>query len=426
MSDVAIRVEGLGKRYRIGAAAERHDNVRDALTAAVMAPLRNLIQLRRLSRFDAGEAENIVWALNDVSFDVKHGEVLGIIGRNGAGKSTLLKVLSRITEPTTGRVQMHGRVGALLEVGTGFHPELTGRENVYLNGSILGMDKRYIDSKFAEIVEFSGVERFIDTPVKRYSSGMYLRLAFSVAAHLEPEILVVDEVLAVGDAEFQKKCLGKMGEVAGDGRTVLFVSHNLAAVDTLCTTAMVLSGGNVVAQGAVPECLAVYAKSIASHTVVADLEQRQDRRGSGAVRMTEFWMEDQNRNHVDNVWTGMPSLRFKVRFANHEQHQALRLLLGVYNNHNQRVLAFGSDGAALAGVAWPSNGVLECEMPEPLSLSPGTYRVNAALFVAGELADHIPSIGVIDVHAGVYPSAGMPDPSFAPLFHVAMNWSLEG
>jgi lipopolysaccharide transport system ATP-binding protein len=250
MSNVAIRVAGLSKRYRIGAAAQRHRDLRDAITAAVRAPFRNISRLRNLPRFDEnGEEENTVWALKDVSFDVNHGEVLAIIGRNGAGKSTLLKILSRITEPTSGRVQMHGRVGALLEVGTGFHQELTGRENVYLNGSILGMDKKYIDRRFDEIVEFSGVERFIDTPVKRYSSGMYLRLAFSVAAHLEPEILVVDEVLAVGDAEFQKKCLGKMGEVAGEGRTVLFVSHNMQAVKSLCHRGLLLGHGLVEAYG---------------------------------------------------------------------------------------------------------------------------------------------------------------------------------
>src|SRR5665213_3372279 len=250
MSDVAIQVEGLGKRYRIGAAAVRHRDLRDAIVSTIMAPFRNAALLRRLSpSATEGEAANTIWALKDVSFDVKQGEVLGIIGRNGAGKSTLLKVLSRITEPTTGSVRMHGRVGALLEVGTGFHPELTGRENVYLNGSILGMDKKYIDRKFDDIVSFSGVDKFIDTPVKRYSSGMYLRLAFSVAAHLEPEILVVDEVLAVGDADFQKKCLGKMGEVAGEGRTVLFVSHNMQAVKSLCHRAILLKHGQVDACG---------------------------------------------------------------------------------------------------------------------------------------------------------------------------------
>lgn len=268
MSDVVIRVDELGKRYRIGATADRHRDLRDALTAAVKAPFRNISHLRRLPSFADGEREDTVWALKNVSFEVKQGEVLGVIGRNGAGKSTLLKVLSRITDPTTGSIKMHGRVGALLEVGTGFHPELTGRENVYLNGSILGMSKAYIDDKFDEIIEFSGVEKFIDTPVKRYSSGMYLRLAFSVAAHLEPEILVVDEVLAVGDAEFQKKCLGKMGEVARDGRTVLFVSHNMSAIQSLCSTAIRLEGGTIAGQGNVADQIGSYLRGVQLRTSI--------------------------------------------------------------------------------------------------------------------------------------------------------------
>ena len=201
MSNIAIRVEDLGKRYRIGAAQERHDSLRSAIVGAMRSPFRNLSRLRRLTTFDDQETHDVFWALRDVSFEVKHGEAVGIVGRNGAGKSTLLKLLVRITEPTTGRAEVHGRVGSLLEVGTGFHPELTGRENIYLNGSILGMDRAYIDRQFEAIVDFAGVDRFIDTPVKRYSSGMYLRLAFAVAAHLEPEILIVDEVLAVGDLE---------------------------------------------------------------------------------------------------------------------------------------------------------------------------------------------------------------------------------
>ena len=217
MSDVAVHVEGLGKRYRIGGPKEPYGTLRDTIVSTVTSPVRALRGRRDRQRDE-------FWALRDVSFEVKHGEVLGIIGRNGAGKSTLLKILSRITEPTTGRVEIHGRVGSLLEVGTGFHPELTGRENIYLNGAILGMTKRDIDHRFDEIVEFAGIGQFLDTPVKRYSSGMYTRLAFSIAAHLEPEILIVDEVLAVGDARFQKKSLGKMGDIAREGRTVVFAS----------------------------------------------------------------------------------------------------------------------------------------------------------------------------------------------------------
>jgi lipopolysaccharide transport system ATP-binding protein len=217
MSNIALRVENLGKRYRIGGPQEKYQTFRDALTSTVSAPFRKARDLLRGQAYGAAGLREEIWALKDVSFEVKHGEVVGIIGRNGAGKSTLLKILSRITEPTTGFADVYGRVGALLEVGTGFHQELTGRENVYLNGAILGMSRNDIDRKFDEIVDFAGVEKFIDTPVKHYSSGMRLRLGFAVAAHLEPEILVVDEVLAVGDAEFQKKCLGKMSEVAGRG-----------------------------------------------------------------------------------------------------------------------------------------------------------------------------------------------------------------
>ncbi len=239
MSDLAIRVNNISKLYHIGAKQKRHDTLRDSIMSAFEAP-------KRWFGRNGQAAEEDLWALKDVSFEVKHGEVVGIIGRNGAGKSTLLKILSRITKPTTGSIEMHGRIASLLEVGTGFHPELTGRENIYLNGAILGMRRAEIDRKFDEIVAFAEIEKFLDTPVKRYSSGMYVRLAFAVAAHLEPEILIVDEVLAVGDAEFQKKCLGKMGDVAKEGRTVLFVSHNMHAVTALCHWAIQLNKGMIV------------------------------------------------------------------------------------------------------------------------------------------------------------------------------------
>lgn len=240
----AIEVKGLGKKYRIGKADKKSDTLVGGIVNGIKQPLENLRKIRSLTKLD--DEDNVVWALRDVSFEVKQGEVLGIIGHNGAGKSTLLKILSRITEPSSGEVLIKGRVAALLEVGTGFHPELTGRENIYMNGTILGMRKREIDKKLDEIVDFSGVEKFLDTPVKFYSSGMRVRLGFSVAAHLEPEILIVDEVLSVGDAEFQKKCLGKMENVASIGRTVLFVSHNLNAIKSFCPTSMLLGGGKKV------------------------------------------------------------------------------------------------------------------------------------------------------------------------------------
>ncbi|MDW8072358.1 MAG: polysaccharide ABC transporter ATP-binding protein [Anaerolineae bacterium] len=259
MSDVVIQVEHLSKLYRIGRAQQRHDTLRDliaGLGSRVADRFRPTPNPQSTIR-DA-QSEEYIWALKDVSFEVRRGEVLGIIGRNGAGKSTLLKILSRITEPTEGRAIVRGRVGSLLEVGTGFHPELTGRENIYLNGAILGMKKAEIDRKFDEIVAFAEIEKFLDTPVKRYSSGMYVRLAFAVAAHLEPEILLVDEVLAVGDAAFQKKCLGKMGQVAGEGRTVLFVSHNMAAVRKLCSYAILLDGGRKEATGSADAVISEY------------------------------------------------------------------------------------------------------------------------------------------------------------------------
>lgn len=265
MNDIAVRVENLGKLYRIGQIVG-YKTLRESLTNAMTAPFRRLKQAggRRQETAVSGHPSsvlghpNTIWALKNVSFEVKHGEAVAIIGRNGAGKTTLLKILSRITTPTEGYAEIHGRVGSLLEVGTGFHPELTGRENIYLNGAVLGMKRAEVKQKFDEIVEFSGVEKFLDTPVKRYSSGMYVRLAFSVAAHLEPDVLVVDEVLAVGDASFQKKCLGKMDDVTREGRTVLFVSHNMSAVKTLCPRAILLNQGEIELEGDTSEVVQQY------------------------------------------------------------------------------------------------------------------------------------------------------------------------
>ena len=304
MSEMAVRVEGLGKEYRLGAQQERYSTLRDQVQK--WTSLRGL--LRRAKR---AEQRPLFWALKDVSFEVPRGEVVGIIGRNGAGKSTLLKILSRITEPTEGEVDISGRVGSLLEVGTGFHPELTGRENVYLNGAILGMRRAEIMRKFDEIVAFAEVEKFIDTPVKHYSSGMYMRLAFAVAAHLEPEILIVDEVLAVGDAEFQKKCLGKMGDVARQGRTVLFVSHNMQAVATLCQRVMCLHQGKLKESGDPSRVITQYYRMTAPGEAAAAHEDR--RTGSGEARYSSAsTAKDLYRPHEDKV------IRFGVRWRNPE------------------------------------------------------------------------------------------------------------
>ena len=287
MSPNAIAVENLSKRYRIGLRQDVPDSLGGMLAGVIKRPATNLRSLRRLSQFsdDGRTSDDIIWALQDVSFEVKQGEVVGIVGRNGAGKTTLLKVLSRITEPTGGRATTSGKISSLLEVGTGFHPELTGRENVYLNGAILGMRRGEIERKFDDIVAFSGVEKFLDTPVKRYSSGMQVRLAFSVAAHLEPEILLIDEVLAVGDAEFQKRCLGRIEQVAGEGRTVLFVSHNLSAVNRLCPRAILLDGGRVVRDGPAAEVTSEYLRGSNSVDGVRSWTL-QDAEGTEELKLT--------------------------------------------------------------------------------------------------------------------------------------------
>lgn len=285
----AIRIENLSKRYRIGQKEKRPETLAGALASWLRAPIDNYRHLRSLSHFSAnGNEPDVIWALRDVSFNVVEGEVVGIIGRNGAGKSTLLKILSRITPPTTGRIVLNGRVASLLEVGTGFHPDLPGRENIYLNGTILGMPKAEIDRKFDEIVAFSGVEKFIDTPIKRYSSGMKVRLAFAVAAHLEPEILLIDEVLAVGDAEFQKKCLGKMEDVARQGRTVLFVSHNMGAINALCKRTAFIKDGWLQALGPTAEVVGTYMAEWLQQDAVTNLDSLRDPEMGHLARFTEI------------------------------------------------------------------------------------------------------------------------------------------
>ncbi len=303
MTYTAIEAQNLSKRYRIGARQESYKTLRDTLSRALLSPVRAV--QNRWKRLDADDIPDTVWALRDLSFRVEQGTVLGIIGHNGAGKSTLLKILARITEPTAGRAVLRGRVGSLLEIGTGFHGELTGRENLYLNGAILGMRRAEIGRKFDEIVAFADVEQFIDTPVKRYSSGMYLRLAFAVAAHLDPEILLVDEVLAVGDVAFQKRCLGKIGEIAGAGRTVLLVSHNLTTVTDLCSSALLIDHGHLAAEGPTSKVVQEYLKrqGAISHEYrvrTADGDRKKDFElvglrvtgAAGASRPTFVWDED--------------------------------------------------------------------------------------------------------------------------------------
>lgn len=297
MSNKIISVEKLSKRYRIGVKDEMHDSLIAGIFSWLKSPFSNFRRVQKLSKFNNDDAQDIIWALKDLSFEVSNGEILGIIGRNGAGKSTLLKILSRIVEPTGGIATVRGRVASLLEIGTGFHRELSGRENIYLNGTILGMTKDEINKNFEEIVEFSEIGKFLDTPVKRYSSGMYVRLAFAVAAHLNPEVLIVDEVLAVGDAAFQKKCLGKMSETAKSGRTVLFVSHNMHTIQDLCNRTMLLEGGNIVMDGETSEVIKHYLQPDMIKSGESDLtENFRARQSPGTLRAKMVRILDKNGN----------------------------------------------------------------------------------------------------------------------------------
>jgi homopolymeric O-antigen transport system ATP-binding protein len=339
MSDFTIHVEDLSKKYQICGKREGYRTLRETLTDAFVSPFRKTVRLLRGETTGGAGSNEIIWALKDVSFEVKHGEVVGIIGHNGAGKSTLLKILSRITEPTEGYAEIHGRVGSLLEVGTGFHPELTGRENVHLNGAILGMKRGEIERKFDEIIAFAEVEKFVDTPVKHYSSGMYLRLAFAVAAHLEPEILLVDEVLAVGDAAFQKKCLGKMGDVARAGRAVLFVSHNMVAVQSLCDRVVRLHQGMVVEEGQADRVVSGYLQtsfSTLTEQYWADLATAP---GNDKVRLHRVGVRPVHNPQADPISIRTP-LVMEFEYWNLRPHTHLDLSFHLYNEHG--VIVFNS------------------------------------------------------------------------------------
>ncbi len=334
MGEIAIQVERLGKKYRIGTPQVPYRTLREAVMGALTRSLR-----RFRNSTSSTQNSEILWALKDVSFEIKQGEVLGVIGRNGAGKTTLLKILSHITEPTEGRAILHGRVGSLLEVGTGFHPELTGRENLYLNGAILGMKRDSINRRFDEIVAFAEVERFIDTPVKRYSSGMYLRLAFAVAAHLEPEILLVDEVLAVGDAAFQKKCLGKMGDVAKEGRTVLFVSHNMPAVQRLCSRTIWLNGGRIACDGDSRRVVSTYMNTSFSPLTEQVWTDISTAPGNERVRLRRTCIRPEGGSPSDSVTIRTPFV-MEFEYWNLKPDTYLNLSLHVYNE--QGIMVFNT------------------------------------------------------------------------------------
>ncbi len=386
MSELAIRCDGIGKQYRIGQ-REPYRALRDALADAVTAPFRRVRAAIQRRNGDPGDDTATIWALKDVGFEVRAGEVVGIIGRNGAGKSTLLKILSRITKPTCGSADIYGRVGSLLEVGTGFHPELTGRENVYLNGAILGMRKAEIAGKFDEIVAFAELEKFIDTPVKRYSSGMYMRLAFAVAAHMDNEILFVDEVLAVGDTAFQKKCLGKMNEVAKHGRTVLFVSHNMLVLQKLCTAGIVLDAGSVIAEGSIGSCVRRYSQLLESRPETVP-------GGDGSVAIKAVRVLDEE-GRATNTWRYASRLVVEVDAVLRAPCQRFAVDITFYTGDGQRLFGLQSDslsektaceaGAHTIRFEIENPGFTVAEMYFDVGLRTSRLGYEALLFCAGYL-----------------------------------------
>jgi lipopolysaccharide transport system ATP-binding protein len=383
MSDVAIRVENLSKQYRIGGPQAQYRTLRESMAAAAQAPFRRMGRLLRGQPYGASGLDETIWALKDVCFEVERGEVLGIIGRNGAGKSTLLKVLSRITPPTEGTVDLYGRVGALLEVGTGFHPELTGRENIYLNGAVLGMRRAEIDRKFDEIVAFSEIERFLDTPVKHYSSGMYVRLAFAVAAHLEPEILLVDEVLAVGDAAFQKKCLGKMADVAHEGRTVLFVSHNMTAVQFLCTRSILLGDGQIMLDGDSESIIEHYLLStrpeaIPEPSAEYDLTERENQYLPGDLIIQKLRLLDSQGNPQDTFLMGQEmQIAIDVKGMAQYRHALIGAILKLRNG--QWITGINT-GMTCSHVDEPRHIHEQAILRIPrIPLTPGSYWIDISI-----------------------------------------------
>lgn len=402
-----IRVEGLSKQFRIGARRAPYKTLRESIVGAAQAPLR-------LFERNGKSEDCAIWALKDVSFEIIPGEVVGVIGRNGAGKSTLLKILSRITEPTTGRVDLYGRVGSLLEIGTGFHPELSGRENIYLNGAILGMKRGEIDRKFDEIVSFAEIESFIDTPVKRYSSGMYMRLAFAVAAHLEPEILLMDEVLAVGDANFQKKCLGKLEEVRSQGRTVLFVSHNVPMVARLCGRAILLEKGRLLEDGPPNYVTGRYLESEASSPAERIWPDSLDSPGDSVARLRAVRVVDEEGRLAHTIDIRKPVL-LEIEYWNLQSNVRPTAVFHVLNEDGMRLFATNEFNNA----AWrerplkPGQVRARCRIPGNF-LAEGIFSVLAAVVTYNpdvvhvierdvasfQIVDHSDGDGVRGVYSG--------------------------
>src|SRR4051794_40644600 len=388
-----ISVENLGKAYYLGRKVQKHVTLRDTVAEFARGAATRMRQ--RLA--DPATRPEAFWAVRNANFAVNRGEVMGLVGRNGAGKSTILKVLSRITEPTEGRAVLRGRVASLLEVGTGFHPELTGRENIFLNGAILGMSRKEIERKFDEIVGFADVERFLDTPVKRYSSGMSVRLAFAVAAHLEPEILLVDEVLAVGDAAFQRKSLAKMGEVAKAGATVIFVSHNLATIQALCERGILLERGRVIADAPVQEAVDQYLRTL-ERAASDDLLTRKDRNGWEETLVERLYVEDVSTGQPDVLIGGRPA-RIVVEFT--ELLPMMECSLTILNSLGHPITTLDSQLSSTADERTPElEKRMECEIPG-LNLIPGRYRIDVSLKGRQEVQDNLQAASFFDVEPGL-------------------------
>lgn len=410
MSPSAITLKDVGKRYLIGSADEQATTFYDALSSVILSPLK---RFQRLSQKTPAAEE--FWALRGISFEVNEGEVIGIIGHNGAGKSTLLKILSRITEPTEGRIEIHGRVASLLEVGTGFHPELTGRENIYLNGSILGMKRVEIDRNFDAIVEFSGIERFLDTPFKRYSSGMGVRLAFAVAAHLDPEILIIDEVLAVGDAQFQRKCLGKMSEVAGSGRTVLFVSHNMSAVQNLCQRAVLLNHGHVVADGPASEVVNHYLHGL------------HEENSSGAELPTMSGISarvDIQGIQVDLCKPNEP-VEFVIDVTTEEPISEGHLAIGIDDNHGMRLTTLYSYLQSTEAFQYKRKARFSVKW-DRVNLTPGTYWLTISVVNSLNTVAHWErGVSFVVSEGDFYGTGRLPDPNYQGHWMIPVTWTVE-
>jgi lipopolysaccharide transport system ATP-binding protein len=422
VSDVAISVENVSKYYRLGSIGNRtlYQDL-NRWWARVRGQPDPLLRIGEAYRANSGKEG--LWALDDVSLEIKAGDVLGIIGHNGAGKSTLLKILSRVTGPTSGQIRVRGRIASLLEVGTGFHPDLTGRENIYLNGAILGMTKAEIRRKFDEIVDFADIEKSIDTPVKRYSSGMYVRLAFAVAAHLEPEILVVDEVLAVGDMAFQEKCLGKMGQVSREGRTVLFVSHNLQSVWSLCRTAIWMDRGKLRASGTAAEVIDLY-RNHQSAGNIASLENVQ-RAGTGRVRVTDIHLEDAEGNAATSFSAG-GAVRIVLGYqaSPDARLENLTAYVVVSNDRHMRLFTLSNAYSGDRFKEIGSTGRLVCGVPR-LPLVPGEYNLVVSVMLGNETTDKFAAPIRLSVTEGdFFESNRMPDRSLGDVL-VGHKWEIR-